>query len=116
MGAPKGGPGWGGSAKGAGNGSPGKPFGAGNQMSKRRTEPEVKAEAERDNEIAEEMCDFYVEVKRNPTESTINRIAAADKWLERKFGKAQQRQIISGDANGDPVRHAVVIIPAKSGE
>lgn len=48
----------------------------------------------------EEMLDFYVEVKRNGKESALNRMAAADKWLDRTEGKPKQTTEHSGPGGG----------------
>jgi len=91
--------GWGGQAKGAGNGKGKQNFkgagpGAGNFAI------DGEARAEREARHAQEMREFYYDVAHNPEEPTPNRISAATHLLSRIEGLPVQKVV---SANVDPL-------------
>lgn len=118
------GPGWGGPAKGAGSSKVARPHGKEGQAIQAATgtgmfrPPEVRAEqAARVAATREEMLEFYVEVKRNEDESTLNRMAATEKWFDRTEGRPAQTNINENTGpGGGPMIHRIerVIIDPKN--
>jgi hypothetical protein len=79
------GAGWGGPAKGAGGHRPLTAFTADNQPT-----PEAKSAGHLPIADMQEIKEFYTERMRDKADSSINRIAAADKLADRIAGKPKQ--------------------------
>ena len=121
---PAGGAGWGGPATGNSGDRPATPFSADSET--RQTIPggvgdpdKAAARAARQAELearADWYLDFYHSVVANEVEPTPNRIAAADKALDRIVGKAVARQEHSGPGGGEIVTRIerVIVDPANT--
>lgn len=107
--APARGAGWGGPAKGAST-TRLKPRGDA-ESDRIRTEMHSHAAwtQERRERVADEMRDLYYGVAKDDAEPTPNRIAAADKLLDRIEGKAVQRTDVT--SKGERMGYVIEVPP-----
>jgi len=102
-GTPAGGKGWGGPAKGfVPNETPIPPVSGARDLPRDPVTGRVlpTLESMQKAQIEEELKEFYLRVKRDENESTLNRLAGADKLFDRTSGKAPQTL---QDGDGKPV-------------